>query len=115
MISNGSIFRCSESVLGAGHRLDHRRSAPVNVDGYAGEVAGALGGEEGYHVAGFVGFRHAAQRHSPGLGGLIVEIFDGEAGIGFLHPLVAPFVLAAFDNPNADCVDQDIVLAQVFG
>ena len=95
------------------HYLHDWRTSPVDVDGDTREVAGPVRGQERDHVAGLLGFAEPAQRHAAGFHSLGVQFFHRQIGVGRFQAGITPLVLTAFDEPDADCVHQDIVLGQI--
>ncbi len=98
--------------LGAG--LDDRRGSTIDVDGDTREIAGPFRGQEGYHVASLVGFADPAQRNVAGFRALDVKLVKAQTGVGGFLTLIAPSVLAALNESDADGRDQDVVFGQIF-
>src|SRR5688572_17808642 len=80
--------------------LDRERHPAVEVDGGAGDVAGALGGEEGHEVGELAGVGHAADGNS------LCQL-----AVVPLHVAVlgAAGDLGALDQADADRVHEDAV------
>jgi len=78
-------------------RLHHRRHPPVEVDGGAGDVTGALGGQEGDEIGELFGLAHPSHRHAPGH----VLVVGLHVALGSALPL------GALDQAEADGVDED--------
>jgi hypothetical protein len=94
--------------------LYDRRRAAVDVDGDTCQIAGPLRSQEGNDVSRLLGFANPAQWHAAVFHAFGVNLIKGQVGIRLLLPSITPLMLAAFDETDADRIDQNVVFGQIF-
>jgi len=94
--------------------LDHGRCSPVDIDGDTRQIAGAIGSQERDNVSCFVGFAYPPERHASGFRLLRVALLESQARICRPSGRVAPLVLAALDEPDANRVTRMLSFARSF-